>query len=478
MADENNVIELDEIRAIMTGSGVGIPEIDGPIAAGDINAKRDEMNKTWAVIEDYYGKTIFMQEVMRNGRLDRKFFGQTDFKILTSNITALDGRRTISVAEEWMKWPQRRNYLGTVFAPGRPAVVDGCINEWTGFAVEAKQGCWKLILRHIYTIMCNGDRKKFLYVMKWFANAVQNPDRPAMTVLMFKGRQGAGKSIMLNALHDIIGTEYSRRIPSGQRLTSKFNSFMGNCVYMFCDEVSLRAEDIGLFNALVTEKSLLVEKKGKEAKEVANCLHITMATNAEWVAPVKADTRRFFINEVDPRYSMFIGSEREKSADYFNALAAEMKNGGLEAMLYDLLRINLTGWNVYDVPQTEEIKKHRANMTDGSDEAVKDFIFSGDFKWRKEGAFFYARSEEIIEHLRERNPEARNISHKRFFMELKKIGLEQWVRREGNKTMRYIRVPSLQECRLTWCGEYNTTIEAAFPPEDCPSEWSVDDGEY
>src|SRR5947207_582507 len=67
----------------------------------------------------------------------------------------------------------------------------------------------------------------------------------------------------------------------------------------------------------------------------------------EWVIPAGTDERRFFVLDVSPC--------RQKDFRYFEALDAELRNFGAEAMLHDLLQHDLTGFNVRDVPSTEAL---------------------------------------------------------------------------------------------------------------------------
>ena len=62
-------------------------------------------------------------------------------------------------ADIWLNHPNRRQYIGgIVFHPsGRPCQPDE-YNLWTGFAVTPKKGTWDRMLRHIHSIVANGDQ--------------------------------------------------------------------------------------------------------------------------------------------------------------------------------------------------------------------------------------------------------------------------------------------------------------------------------
>jgi len=75
-----------------------------------------------------------------------------------------------------------------------------------------------------------------------------------------------------------------------------------------------------------------------------------MASNEEWVAPVGPDERRFAAFNVSP--------DRVKDEAYFGALYAQLENGGYEAMLYDLLKMDLEDWHPrQNIPDTEALRE-------------------------------------------------------------------------------------------------------------------------
>ena len=76
-----------------------------------------------------------------------------------------------------------------------------------------------------------------------------------------------------------------------------------------------------------------------------------MASNSRWVVPASLEARRFFVLDVS--------NEKARDYAYFQAIHDELESGGYEAMLRDLLKINLANFNVADVPQTEGLQEQK-----------------------------------------------------------------------------------------------------------------------
>jgi hypothetical protein len=160
---------------------------------------------------------------------------------------------------------------------------------------------------------------------------------------------------------DIFG-RHGLCIGDPERLTGKHNAHLENLSFLFADEAYNPGdrEAEGIMKNLITEPSLSVEPKFRNLKTSRNCLHIAMATNADWVIPASEDERRFFINETDNRFSKG-NSEEHIIRAYFDKLYAELTTSGKAAMLFDLLSWDLKGWNPrINIPETEEMRNQIA----------------------------------------------------------------------------------------------------------------------
>jgi hypothetical protein len=111
------------------------------------------LNETYAVVR--YGSEVLIASII--GR-DVLLMEPEDFHKMFGNVRIGDGDRAVEVSRLWLKWKDRRQYLGrgVVFEPGGPPeVADDMLNLWRGFGIEPKQGEWPLMHGHIRNVVCS-----------------------------------------------------------------------------------------------------------------------------------------------------------------------------------------------------------------------------------------------------------------------------------------------------------------------------------
>ena len=147
---------------------------------------------------------------------------------------------------------------------------------------------------------------------------------------------------------------------------------LARCSLLFADEAfGVRDRNaLGVLKRLITEPTLTIEPKGVDLFTVRNCLHVIMASNDDFVVPAGHDERRYAVMNVSDRHR---GDKR-----YFGALDHELENGGLEAMLHDLLAMDLGSWHPRnDVPQTAALQQQKLESLEGIDKVIAELAHEG-----------------------------------------------------------------------------------------------------
>lgn len=283
--------------------------------------------------------------------------------------TASGEHKRIALSSKFFDLADR--YGGLVYAPGEDETISGQYNMWRGFAIEPKPGTWSMMQAHIHDVIASADDEISDYIIDWIAWAVQNPGQRAEVALVFRGGKGTGKGTVGNAMTSIFGS-HGVHIASRKHLVGGFNMHMAHCSFLFADEAYWPGDKQGEgeLKRLITEPTLSIEPKGVDLFSVRNCLHIIIAGNESWIVPASGDERRFAVTEVSrTRYGDFT---------YFRQLHKELDNGGLEAMLHDLLERDLAGWHPRDnVPQTSGLRRQQAHSRKGVDALIEAVAHDG-----------------------------------------------------------------------------------------------------
>ncbi len=288
-------------------------------------------------------------------------------------IVKSDGKRThIPLGRWWLEHPRRRQYEALVFRPGEPEELGNYLNMWRGFALDPVPGDWSLLRSHLNDIVADKDTKSALYILRWFAWAVQNPDKPAEVALVFRGGRGTGKGTLARAIKRIHG-QHGLQVTSPMQLTGRFNAHLRDTCLLFADEAIAPGDRAAesVLKGLITEPELTIEGKGVNTIQARNHLHIIMASNDAWVIPAGIDERRFAVFETS--------TSRVGDAGYFKAVNDEMAAGGLAAMLHDLLAMDLGSWHPrHNVPSTVALRQQQDLSLSPADMAIHNMLCEGE----------------------------------------------------------------------------------------------------
>ncbi len=355
MPDEAATVhDLDAIRAAAKAAGKAAMSPD------PVDAIIDEFNKLYMLVNEGGRAVIFQpgfDPILKRRRFDR---------LTTKDLQTLYLNRLIKVGEDeknrpiwktaadvWLRHKDRRQYIhGVAFDPTSTHARFGVLNLWEGYAVKPKPGNWSLLRDHIFNVICAGDPVRNDYLTGWMARMFQQPAEQGEVAVVMKGAEGTGKGTVAKALKRIVG-HHSLAVANAKHLVGNFNAHLRDCIFLFADEAFFAGDraHIGVLKSLVTEPTLTVEAKFANSVETPNMLHIMMASNEDWVVPASIESRRFFVLDVD--------DDVKGNHAYFADIWKQMDAGGYEAMLHDLLHLDLAGFNVRSVPTTEGLQRQR-----------------------------------------------------------------------------------------------------------------------
>ena len=331
----------------------------------------EEFNKKHAIV--HVDQTYILTEKKNSlGGKDFSLESRQSFRTYYEDevITCFDGVER-SKADIWLKSPKRRKYKGIIFDPTTIEASNDYYNLWKGFARQAIKGDCSKYWEHVLNNICNGDEEAYQYLRKWLCYIFQHPDE-VHTALVLCGSQGVGKNSFVEPLGVLLGAHFAP-LSSIAELVSNFNYHLKNAVLIHANEALWggNKKEIGTVKAMITEQTCLIEGKGKDRIVVRNFKHIILSSNEDWPVHLDPDDRRFFV--------LNVSDKRKEDHIYFKAINEELNNGGYEALLYELLHEDLTGFNPRKLPSNNDSFSIKLRSAESAHRYLYDVLVEGGF---------------------------------------------------------------------------------------------------
>lgn len=336
------------------------------------------LNKQHAVIGNYGGKCVVVEEVLPEDGTGRPYLSAQSFeafaqRYMNRQVEAgkkADGSPLVKpMGRAWLEHAARREYDRVVFMPGRE-VSPRLLNLWRGWAVEPATGSCERFLAHVRDVLCSGNERHAEWLLNWMAHAVQKPYEQGHIAVVLRGGKGVGKGSFTEYLGALFGRHYLS-INNSKHLVGAFNAHLRDVVLLFADEAFYAGDrqHEATLKALITESHLTIEGKGRDAERSPNHLHIVIASNNEWVVPAGHMERRFFMLDV--------GASRQQDKTYFKALADERDSGGAAALLHMLLARDISAFDPRTAPSTRALLSQKALSLESWEALFVDALHAG-----------------------------------------------------------------------------------------------------
>jgi len=260
------------------------------------------------------------------------------FETFINNLYADRRVADISVADVWRKWNMRRVVNSIVYEPGKPTFTpEGNYNEWRGSGLVPKEGpivLWNQLLDHLFA-------KEPTYrdwFEAWLAYPFQHPGTKLHTAAVFwSSGSGTGKSTVGYILKHLYGL-HNYTLLRDADIGGPFNSWAAQKQFVEAEEVrggSNAQKNADYMKSMITQHEIRVNEKHKAHYVIRDCINYYFTSNHSDALYLQEYDRRFFVH----------GIPNKPLPDTFfeNQLKPWLhKEGGLEAILYHLLHIDLS----------------------------------------------------------------------------------------------------------------------------------------
>ena len=159
-----------------------------------------------------------------------------------------------------------------------------------------------------------------------------------------------------------------------RHLVGNFNGHLADTCFLFADEAFFAGDkkSEGTLKALITDPTLIIERKGLDAIPQTNYLKILMATNNEFAVPASKDERRYCVLEVS--------NARVGDKPYFDALNKATNDKSVQAtFLYNMLQHDISHFSPSAIPETQGLKAQRMHSLNSIGKWIVDSLSKGAF---------------------------------------------------------------------------------------------------
>lgn len=346
--------------------GADSPEADfEPIEdSEEISDPVDELNKQYAFII-VGGKSAIISQ---NNKEPVSYMSTQAFHDLLKAHTIQTGNgKTKQLTQFWMSSHKRATYDSIELLPCKET-PKGVYNLWRGFtceplkhvddATEEMREGVRLFKEHALENACSGNKELFHWLMGYFAHLIQKPWEKPLTALVFKGKKGVGKNVLVKCIGSLLGCHY--KVEANPRyLLSNFNKHLENLLMFVLDECiwsgDKKAE--GILKDLITGEVHTIEQKCREIYYVKNILRVVILSNADWAVPASTDERRFAI------FNM--GNKRQCDEKFFDSMIDLLSNrGGNQLLLRELLDFDLSTIDINKAPNSQGLLDQKLESLD------------------------------------------------------------------------------------------------------------------
>ena len=206
--------------------------------------------------------------------------------------------------------------------------------------------------------LCGGDPKHWEYVYKYFAHLIQKPNERISICMIFKGKQGTGKNVFLNAIGNIVGKEH-------YITSSNPKDFFGDYAEGFYHKLLVNMNECegkdtfdfeGKIKSFISEDTITINPKNVRPSTIRNVARTIIFTNKPNPIPidVKSGDRRYCVFQTSDKYL-----EKKYGTKFWTKLVEHFNKPEFIACLYDdfnELDIGNTDWRS-ERPITEAYKE-------------------------------------------------------------------------------------------------------------------------
>jgi hypothetical protein len=276
------------------------------------------------------------------------------------------------VIQQFIANPGTHSFDKVAFSPLPTASTT--LNFWPDPTMKPVKGKWNEVKRFLLEVICNKNKAAFHYLVCFLAHMLQKPEEKPGIMVVLLGGQGTGKGTFFGLLHSI-WSRTTLQVSDVDQVIGQFNAALERNYVICMDEAIFSGDKKSMerLKSLITEPSCRIEQKYQPSRTIDSYHRFFATSNNGHFAQIDKDDRRFLF--------LRVSSDFQGNLEYFEKLHRLIENEGVvSAMVFDLLTIDLTSFNVRSRPLTAEHTTQKIQSLAGFDRYWYEKLQSGDLR--------------------------------------------------------------------------------------------------
>ena len=313
-------------------------------------------------------------ESVRSGARDGEvtFYKRAEGSILMQRVleTLPVSSKANVVIQQFIVNPGTHSFDAVAFSPlPTPPTT---LNYWTGPTMKPVKGNWNEVGVFLLEVICDKNQAVCNYLVCFLAHMLQKPEKKPDIMIVLLGGQGTGKGTFFRLLHSI-WSRTTLQVSDVDQVIGQFNAALERN-YVICMDEALFSGDkksMERLKSLITEPSCRIEQKYQPSRTIDSYHRFFAASNNGHFAQIDKDDRRFLF--------LRVSSDFQGNLEYFEKLHQLIENEDVvSAMVFDLLTIDLTNFDVRRRPLTTEHTMQKIQSLTGFDRYWYEKLQFGD----------------------------------------------------------------------------------------------------
>lgn len=313
-------------------------------------------------------KPLFVYSSLDDGKKVYNLWNESELKTQFKPLKTLEKNgKTISFINKWLDDANRKTFYKCDFMPKNAVDIDNNSKNYNLFRGynpqiltsydKSKSEKMLQLFKDLLFELCGGEQESFDYFVKLIANKIQFPEKKVPKAVIFQGKEGTGKSLLIATIANIFGLKY-------YITSSNPDDFFGPHANGFYQKLIVNMNEVegkqtfdiqGMIKSAITEDTMQMNEKFQSVQTIGNFSLMIITTNKD--VPVNVDSvngaRRWVVYKTTDKFlhKDFDGKFWERTYNYF-------RTPEFVACLYDYFNnMDVSTWDYKNSPMTEAFKK-------------------------------------------------------------------------------------------------------------------------